>query len=227
STTYISGMAVKRAAEEAAKMVVDRAALMLDERPDAIELRDRQAWSTDGRSVSLADIALSSLHQQQQRQIMGTASYVSPESPPPYAAQFAEVEVDMDTGQVDVKALVMAVDCGVPINPITAAGQVEGGMVQALGYAHCEEMAYDETGRMVNAKFGPYWIYRADEMPRIDTYLVETMEKSGPFGAKAIAEIPKDGVAPAIRNAIVNATGVRIDAIPFTPERVWNAMQSD
>ena len=207
-------------------MVVDRAALMLDERPDAIELHDRQAWSTDGRSVSLADIALSSLHQQQQRQIMGTASYVSPESPPPYAAQFAEVEVDMDTGQVEVKALVMAVDCGVPINPMTASGQVEGGMVQALGYAHCEEMAYDETGRMINSKFGPYWIYRADEMPRIDTYLVETMEKSGPFGAKAIAEIPKDGVAPAIRNAIVNATGTRIDAIPFTPERVWNALQA-
>jgi len=226
STTYISGMAVKRAAEEAARMVVDRAALMLDERPDAIELHDRQAWSTDGRSVSLADIALSSLHQQQQRQIMGTASYVSPESPPPYAAQFAEVEVDMDTGQVEVKALVMAVDCGVPINPMTASGQVEGGMVQALGYAHCEEMAYDETGRMINSKFGPYWIYRADEMPRIDTYLVETMEKSGPFGAKAIAEIPKDGVAPAIRNAIVNATGSRIDAIPFTPERVWNALQA-
>lgn len=225
STTYISGMAVKKAAEETRKMIVDRAALMLDERPGAIELKDRRAWSTDGRSVSLAEIALSSLHETQQRQIMGSASYVSPESPPPYAAQFAEIEVDVDTGQVTVISLVMAVDCGVPINPVTAAGQVEGGMVQALGYAHCEEMAYDEKGRMVNAQFGPYWIYRADEMPKIDTYLVETMEKSGPFGAKAIAEIPKDGVAPAIRNAIVNATGARINAIPFTPERVWTAMQ--
>ena len=226
STTYISGMAVKRAAEEARKMVVDRAALLLDERPGAIELKERAAWSTDGRSVSLAEIALSSLHETQQRQIMGTASYVSPESPPPYAAQFAEVEVDIETGQVTVIELVMAVDCGVPINPVTAAGQVEGGMIQALGYAHCEEMAYDESGKMVNAKFGPYWIYRADEMPNIDTYLVQTMEKSGPFGAKAIAEIPKDGVAPAIRNAIANATGARLTAIPFTPERVWTALNS-
>jgi putative selenate reductase molybdopterin-binding subunit len=157
---------------------------------------------------------------------MGTASYVSPESPPPYAAQFAEVEVDIETGQVTVKALVMAVDCGVAINPVTATGQVEGGMVQALGYGHCEEMAYDDEGRMVNPRFGPYWIYRADEMPRIDTYLVQTMEKSGPFGAKAIAEIPKDGVAPAIRNAIADATGARINAIPFTPERVWQALQT-
>ena len=127
-------------------MIVDRAALMLDERPGAIELKDRRAWSIDGRSVSLAEIALSSLHETQQRQIMGSASYVSPESPPPYAAQFAEIEVDVDTGQVTVMSLVMAVDCGVPINPVTAAGQVEGGMVQALGYAHCEEMAYDENG---------------------------------------------------------------------------------
>ncbi|MCH8991938.1 MAG: molybdopterin-dependent oxidoreductase, partial [Acidobacteria bacterium] len=198
STTYISGMAVKRAADAVRSQIVERAALLLDEGTGGIELRDRQAWSTDGRSVGLAEIALSSLHQAQQHQIMGTASYVSPESPPPYAAQFAEVEVDIETGQVTVKALVMAVDCGVAINPVTASGQVEGGMVQALGYGHCEEMAYDDEGRMVNPRFGPYWIYRADEMPRIDTYLVQTMEKSGPFGAKAIAEIPKDGVAPAI-----------------------------
>jgi putative selenate reductase molybdopterin-binding subunit len=156
---------------------------------------------------------------------MANASYVSPESPPPYAAQFAEVEVDIETGQVTVTQLVMAVDCGVPINPVTASGQVEGGMVQALGYGHCEEMVYDEDGRMLNPQFGPYKIYRADEMPRLEAILVQTMEESGPFGAKAIAEIPKDGVAPAIRNAIADATGVRIANIPFTPERVWNALQ--
>ena len=127
STTYISGMAVKRAAEEARKQIADRAALLLDESPASIELRDKAAWSTDGRSVTLADIALSSLHESQQHQIQGTASYVSPESPPPYAAQFAEVEVDIETGQVTVNSLVMAVDCGVPINPVTASGQIEGG----------------------------------------------------------------------------------------------------
>ena len=99
-------------------------------------------------------------------------------------------------------------------------------LIQALGYGHCEEMAYDEDGRMVNATFGPYKIYRSDEMPRIEAFLVQTMEKSGPFGAKAVAEIPKDGVAPAIRNALADATGVRIDAIPLTPERVWRALQT-
>jgi putative selenate reductase molybdopterin-binding subunit len=225
STTYISGMAVKRAAEQVRDQIRERAAIVLDVDASLIELYDNAAWSPDGRSVTLGTIALSTLHQEGQHQIMANASYVSPESPPPYAAQFVEVEVDIDTGQVTVIRLVMAVDCGVPINPVTASGQVEGGMVQALGYGHCEEMAYDEDGRMVNAGFGPYKIYRADEVPELEAILIQTMEASGPFGAKAIAEIPKDGVAPALRNAIVDATGVRINNIPFTPERVWRALQ--
>jgi putative selenate reductase molybdopterin-binding subunit len=225
STTYISGMAVKRAAEQVRDQIIERAALTLKIDEDGIELHDNAAWAPDGRSVTLETIALSTLHQEGQHQIMANASYVSPESPPPYAAQFVEVEVDIETGQVTVTDLVMAVDCGVPINPLTSVGQVEGGMVQALGYGHCEEMAYDEDGRMVNASFGPYKIYRSDEMPRLEAILVQTMEPSGPFGAKAIAEIPKDGVAPAMRNAIANATGVRINNIPFTPERVWRALQ--
>ncbi len=221
-------MAVKKAADDVHQQIAERAALMLDaESPGEIVLRDRSAFAADGRSVTLAEVALHSLHQDDQRQIMATASYVAPDSPPPYAAQFAEVEVDIETGQVTVQSLVMAVDCGVPINPMTSTGQVEGGMVQALGYGHCEEMVFDDGGRMVNARFGPYKIYRSDEMPHIEAYLVQTMEKSGPFGAKAIAEIPKDGVAPAIRNAIFNATGVQIDRIPFTPERVWRALQTD
>ncbi len=133
--------------------------------------------------------------------------------------------MDTGTGQVTVVKLVMAVDCGVAINPITASGQVEGGMTQALGYGHTEEMCYDEKGRMVNAAFGPYKIYRADEMPELEVILVQTVEPTGPFGAKAIAEIPKDGVAPALGSAIYNAVGTRIRQIPFTPERVWQALQ--
>lgn len=226
STTYISGMAVKKAAEDLAAQIRERAALILglaDE--NGIVLRDRRAWAPDGRSLSLAEIALHALHQAHQRQLMATASYVSPDSPPPFAAQFAAVEVDIETGQVTVTQLAMAVDCGVAINPLTATGQVEGGMTQALGYAHCEEMVYDEQGRMVNPRLGPYKIYRADEMPELAVTLVQTLEPTGPFGAKAIAEIPKDGVAPALANAIYNATGVRIRQIPFTPERVWRALR--
>lgn len=226
STTYISGTAVKLAAEKVREQIKERAGLMLKlDDWSGVVLRNSQAVAEDGRFVSLEAIALHSLHQDAQRQIMGTASYVSLESPPPFAGQFAEIEVDIETGQVTVKKLVMAVDCGVAINPVTASGQVEGGMTQALGYGHCEEMVYDGDGNMLNASLGPYKIYRADEMPELEVILVQTMEPSGPFGAKAIAEIPKDGVAPAMRSAILNATGARIDCIPFTPERVWNALQ--
>jgi len=225
STTYISGTAAMNAAKAVRERLKERAAMLLEvEHPCTIELRDRRAYGPDGSSVSLEEIALDSLHWQDQEQIMGTASHVSPDCPPPFAAQLAEIELDVDTGQVTVTKLVMAVDCGVAINPITASGQVEGGMLQALGYAQCEEYVLDDDGRMLNASFGPYKIYQANEVPETVVYLVQTMEDSGPFGAKAVAEIPKDGVAPAIRNAIVNAVGVRIDELPFTPERVHKAI---
>ena len=228
STTYISGTAVKRAAEALADQIRERAAqlLELDGQWRDIRLENRQAVAPDGRAVSLERVALHSLHQHDQRQMMAHASFVSSASPPPFAGQFAEVEVDTETGQVTVTKLVMAVDAGMPINPLTAAGQVEGGMVQALGYGHCEEMAYDAAGRMVNAAFGPYHIYRADEMPELKAILVQTHEPTGPFGAKAIAEIPKDGVAPAIANAVFDATGARLRRIPFTPARVYETLQA-
>jgi putative selenate reductase molybdopterin-binding subunit len=227
STTYISGTAVKLAAEQVAEQIRERAALMLGlEEWRDVRLENRQAIAPDGRSVSMEQLALHSLHQKDQRQIMATASYVSAASPPPFAGQFAEVEVDTETGQVTVTKLVMAVDAGMVINPLTAAGQVEGGMVQALGYGHCEEMVYNEAGRMLNAALGPYHIYRADETPELKAILVQTHEPTGPFGAKAIAEIPKDGVAPAIANAVFDATGVRIRQIPFTPQRVYEALRA-
>ncbi len=225
STTYISGTAVKKAAEKIAEQIKERAALMW-ELPawEDVQLMNKTAVSPDGRVLTLAEIALHSLHQEDQRQLMAHASYVSLASPPPFAGQFAEVEVDTETGQVTVTKLVMAVDAGVPINPITASGQVEGGMTQALGYGHCEEMVYDESGNLMNDQIGPYHIYRADEMPWMKAILVQTNEPTGPFGAKAIAEIPKDGVAPAIANAVYDAIGVRIRRIPFTPERVYKAI---
>ncbi|WP_395693754.1 molybdopterin-dependent oxidoreductase [Nocardioides sp.] len=227
STTYISGTAVKKAAEAVRERIVLRAARLLGlDDPCRVGVRGGQAWAPDGRSVSLADVALHALHVEDQEQIMATASYVSPESPPPFAAQVAEVEVDVDTGQVTVVKLVMAVDCGVAINPTTASGQVEGAMAQALGYALTEDLVLDEDGRAVNARLGPYWIFRADDMPPTEVYLVQTMEPSGPFGAKSVGEIGIDGVAPAVRNAILDATGVAVNELPMTPERVWRALHA-
>ncbi|MDP1544732.1 MAG: molybdopterin-dependent oxidoreductase, partial [Anaerolineales bacterium] len=235
STTYISGTAAVKAAQIVAERIKIRAATMLSQmsnvegrveeiRPEDIKLIDRKAVAPNGESVSLAEIALDTLHKSNQEQIMGVASYVSPVSPPPFAAQFAEVTVDTETGQVTVDKLVMAVDSGVIVNPLTASGQIEGGMTQALGYAVCEEMRYNEKGVAYERDLDRYHIFRADEMPELETIFVETFEPSHPFGVKAVAEIPMDGVAPAVGNAILDAIDINVDEIPVTPERVWQAI---
>lgn len=230
STTFISGGAVKKAAEDVRAQIIERAAKMLEWRfeigREAWKLENRTVLAPDGRSVTLAQIALHSLHTEDQKQIMATASHMSFVSPPPFGAQFAEVEVDTETGQVVVKKLVMAVDCGTAINPQTAQGQIEGGMAQALGYAVCEEMVYDDAGRLLTTDLNDYHIFRSDEMPELRALLVPTFEPSGPFGAKAVAEIPMDGVAPAIANAVYDAVGVRIRDLPITPEKIWRALAS-
>jgi len=224
STTYISGGAVAEAARKVAAQIQQVAGQMLGVPAEEVVLAERRAWAPDGRSVTLAEVALESLHHTNQHQIMAVGSWMSPDSPPPFAAQFAQVAVDVETGQVTVEKLAMVLDCGVIVNPLTASGQVEGGMAQALGYAICEEMAFDRHGRLLNPRFGPYHIFTADEMPEMQVRFVETFEPTHPFGVKAVAEIPLDGVAPAVANAVYAATGVQITAIPLTPERVWRAL---
>jgi putative selenate reductase molybdopterin-binding subunit len=231
STTYISGTAVVKAAQQVAERLRQRAAGMLQARglkvsPDEIILSGRKAAAPGGEFVTMNDLGHHALHQENQEQIMAVASYVSPSSPPPFAAQFAEVTVDIETGQVTVDRLVMAVDGGVIINPATASGQIEGGMTQALGYAVCEEMKYDLHGKARETDLEQYHIFRANEMPAIQTLFVETYEPTHPFGVKAIAEIPMDGVAPAVGNAILDACGAQVNTNPATPERVWRALKA-
>ncbi len=233
STTYISGAAVVKAAQQAAERIRIRAARLLNAsagqsdqfKPEEIRLAQRRAYAPNGEFVTLAQVGHASLHHEDQEQIMGVASHMSPVSPPPFAAQFAEVTVDIETGQVVVDHLVMAVDGGVIINPVTASGQIEGGMTQALGYAVSEEMRYDDLGRAREKDFRDYHIFGADEMPQLDTIFVETYEPSHPFGAKAVAEIPMDGVAPAVGNAVLDACGVNVDDNPVTPEKVWRGLK--
>lgn len=231
STTYISGGAVVKAAQQIAESIRKRAARMLNEKnpserltPDDIHLAERKASAPDGSYVTLSEVAHNALHHEDQEQIMAVASYVSPVSPPPFAAQFAEVTVDIETGQVEVEKLVMAVDSGIIVNPITASGQIEGGMTQALGYAVCEEMQYDSLGNIRERDFHDYHIFQANEMPELETIFVETFEPSHPFGVKAVAEIPLDGVAPAVGNAILDACGADIDDNPTVPEKVWRSI---
>jgi putative selenate reductase molybdopterin-binding subunit len=225
STTYVSGGAVLKTALEVKKQVQEHAALMLGiSDASSLKLKNRRVVASDGRSLSLAEVALSSLHQQNQHQIMATASHTSPLSPPPTAAQFAEIVVDTQTGHINVERLLMVVDCGRVINPVTAAGQVEGGMAQALGFGLTEEMLFDQNGQPLNPSLTKYHIPQAAKMPATDVIFVQTDEPSGPFGAKSVSEISIDGVAPAMASAIHDATGIWMRKLPYTPERVRKAL---
>src|SRR5207237_4253274 len=175
------------------KQILDVAWRMLKVNPETLTIKTRFITAPNGQTVTVSQVGLDSLHIENQQQIMGAASWMSYQSPPPFAAQGAEVEVNTETGVVRVLKAISAVDAGRVINPITAEGQIEGGATQALGYGVCEEMLYDQPGALLTTNLSDYRIYSALDMPQMETYIVETSDPYGPFGAKAIAEIPIDG----------------------------------
>ena len=232
STTYISGGAVKKAAKQVRAEILQIAARLTGEAPENLryqpqDLQDDRPCrilTPCSKTISLREVATYAIHEAK-HQITATASHTSPTSPPPFTAQFAEVEVDTATGQIRVVKLVAAVDCGVAMNPTLAEGQVEGAVTQGLGFALFEEMLFDERGQLYNPNFADYKLFNAFDMPELETILVETYEPTGPYGAKSIAEVPINCPAPAIANAVYDAVGVRITNLPITAEKILAALK--
>ncbi|MFX0113683.1 MAG: xanthine dehydrogenase family protein molybdopterin-binding subunit [Candidatus Hodarchaeota archaeon] len=225
STTYLSGLAVKKVAEKIKKQIIEVAARILGVSHDDLTLSEKFATQRNGKKVSFGEICKSSLYQEEQFQIGGIASQLSEASPPPFAAHFVEVEVDTETGQVNVVKYVAAVDCGTAINPKLAEGQSEGALMNGISYALTEEFLFNEKGRMINASFDNYKLFTTLDLAELITILVPTYEPTGPFGAKSVAEISINGPLPAISNAIYDAIGVRLRDPPFTPEKILKALQ--
>ncbi|MBZ5578312.1 MAG: molybdopterin-dependent oxidoreductase [Acidobacteriia bacterium] len=225
STTIISGGAVKKAAEKVRAQVLGVAAKMLAVPVENLACAKDEVFTTTKprKSVSMAEVALQALYQEK-LQIMDGASHYNTDSPPPFCATFAEVAVDTQTGRVRVVHLATAVDPGVAINPMQAEGQVEGAVTQGLGFALSEELMLNHTGWPMNPNFLDYKIFSAKDMPKLTTILVETEEPLGPYGAKSVSEVPINGVAPAIANAIFHAVGVRIRKLPIRPEDMLRAL---
>jgi putative selenate reductase molybdopterin-binding subunit len=142
-----------------------------------------------------------------------------------YAAHMAEVEVDLATGLVRLIRVTAVHDSGQVINPMFAEGQVEGAILQGMGLALSEECVLRD-GRILNPNFTNYRIPTALDAPQIDIRFVGERDPNGPFGAKSIAEVSMVPVAPAIANAIYDATGVRFTSLPITPERILKALKS-
>ena len=228
STTYISGQAVRKCAMKVAEQIKEVAAEMLDLPIEGLFLDNgRVIDDVSRKAVTLDDVCYYAFYTSNQRQIAAGASHFATESPPPFIAQFAEVNVDIRTGRVELIKFVSAVDCGQPLNPRLAEGQVEGAVVNGLSYALWEEYIYDKNGRMTNPSFWDYKIYTAADLPEMATIIVGSYEETGPFGAKSIGEIAINGPIPAIGNAIFDATGVRVFEAPYTSERVWRRLKEE
>jgi putative selenate reductase molybdopterin-binding subunit len=225
STTYVSGTAVVRAAEKVRDSLGAVAADLIGDKADALSFEAGFFVSPSGRRIHVKEAALKSFYGERKQQIVESASFLTLECPPPFCACFAEVEIDLDTGLVRVLDIASAVDLGRAINPTLAEGQVIGSVAMAVGYALTEEMVFSPDGRMLNASLMDYKIPVSTDLPDIRAHLVETVEPTGPFGVKSVGEICMDPVAPAIANAIFNATGVRLRDLPFTPERVRRALR--
>lgn len=226
STTYLSGNAVREAAEKVREQILDVGAKLLAAARDKVYLKDAGVIDSEGKSVTLNQIALTSLYQNDQFQIAAVASNLAKESPPPYAADFAEVEVDTYTGKVRVIKYVQAIDCGTPINPDLVRGQSVGGIVNGLSYALTEQYIFDGKGKMLNPGYGYYKIFGTRDIPDITTIFVPSYEPTGPFGAKSMSELSINGGLPVISNAVFNAVGVRLRKPPFTPDKVLEAMET-
>lgn len=156
----------------------------------------------------------------QEKPIKGTGQYSGDTSPPPFIAGFAEVEVDTDTGQVELIDYVAAVDCGTVINTNLAKIQVEGGLVQGIGMALYEDVQYTHDGHMMTDTFMQYKVPTRKDIRGLQVQFVPSYEPTGPKGAKSIGEVVINTPPPAIANAIANATGVRIKTLPIQPEDV-------
>ena len=225
STTIITGGAVKKAAEKVRAQVLSLAAKMLDTPVENLVCGNNEVFSKGEppKAVSMTEIGLQALYKEK-LQIMDAASHFNTDSPPPFSVTFADVAVDTQTGRIRVEHLVTAVDPGVAINPMQAEGQVEGAVTQGLGFALTEDLTLDESGRPRNPNFLDYKIFAAKDMPKLTTILVQTEEPLGPYGAKSVSEVPINGVAPAIANAIYHAVGVRIRKLPIRAEDLLRAL---
>ena len=223
--TFVLGQAVLKAAAKLKSLLCERAAELLGASSDKVVLKNgRLSLGEGARSLSLAEFAKAVADTNIALEV---ESYHSENETPPegvFAACVAEVYVDVTTGQVQVRRLDTIHDVATILNPVGHQGQIDGGIMQGMGYALLEEMMMDE-GRVTTANLGEYKIPNIQDIPLLRTTLVRSHEGASPFQSKEIGESAISQVAPAIANAIYDAVGVRIKDLPITPEKVFRALQ--
>lgn len=227
STTYVTGMAVVKAAENLRKQMIENAAKVFEVTPEEVILEEDMLKTSDGsKTLTVKKLAETSVLGAGRLQLVGTATYGSKVSPPPFVAGFAEIELDKFTGKYEIIDYVAVVDCGTIINPNLVRIQTEGGIVQGIGMAMYEDVKYSETGKLQSNSFMQYKIPTRRDVGNIIADFVPSFEPTGPFGAKSIGEVVLNTPPPAIQNAVYNAVGVNITSLPITPEKVFMAMNT-
>ncbi|HWR45966.1 xanthine dehydrogenase subunit XdhA [Sporomusa sp.] len=221
--TYVTGMAVRKAAEEMKAKVLDYTWGMTGIPAQSMDIVDGWLVVKPGgeKILPLADVALDAhtnpVHCQPFTAEVTNNARVNAFS---YGATFVEVDVDLATGKVDILDIYNLHDAGRIINPQLAAGQVHGGMSMGLGYALYEQLLFDDKGRPLNANLLDYKLMTALDTPEFGIGFVEPYEPTGPYGNKSLGEPPAVSPAPAIRNAVLDATGIKFNELPLTPERL-------
>ena len=238
-TTFIAGNSAIGAAKKARGKILAAAATQAGLNPDELDLRGGHIVEMkSGKVVMTLSKLLRQLHFTDKAELVMTSFYYEPPSKHQdkqfkgdvsaayaWATQVVEVEVDTDTGIVKLLKVTGAHDVGRVLNRLGIEGQIEGGIVMGQGYALTEELII-ENGVMRNPSFRDYKLVTAPEIPEMDVRFIETMDGEGPQGAKGVGEAPAICIAAATANAIYNATGVRIMALPFTPEKVYRALHA-
>lgn len=225
STTYVTGRAVQKACEKLKNKIIKEAEKMLGISADELSFDGGfvTARSSD-KKLSVADIAAAAMAGSNNA-LQATESNCSPVSPPPFMAGAAEVEIDRETGNIELIDFAAAVDCGTVINPNLARVQTEGGLVQGIGMTLFEDVQYTDKGVMMNNSFMQYKLPTRLDMGKIRVEFVSSYEPTGPFGAKSIGEIVINTPAPAIAQAVANATGVWFKELPITAEKICTELK--
>ena len=224
STTYVTGMATVKACQTLVDKMKAYGAEKLGCSVDDVEFDGEKVYSLkDGSSISRKDIG-NAIMCAGENALFATEAHSSPVSPPPFMAGAVEVEVDPETGSVKLIGYAAVVDCGTVVNPNLARVQVEGGLVQGIGMALHENITYNEKGELAENSLMQYKIPTRMDMGKLRVEFDSSYEPTGPFGAKSIGEIVINTPAPAIAQAIYNATGLRFTELPITPEKIAMGM---
>lgn len=225
STAYLTGMAVVKTCESLKKKILKKAAEYLNCSEDELEFAGKTVRRLNAPEGEPAEITLKDIGNRamcfNEEALQATESHSSPVSPPPFMAGAAEVEIDKETGHIELLQFAAAVDCGTPLNENLARVQTEGGLAQGIGMAMYEDVTYSDHGRVHENSFMQYKVPSRLDIGKVQVEFECSYEPTGPFGAKSIGEIVINTPSPAIANAVYNAVGVRIRELPITDEKIF------